>query len=69
MRGTRRWSGEDCNDLTAAIGECAADARAFYVLSFEGAHADHGNEYHDLGVTVDKQGITARTRTGYYAQP
>jgi VWFA-related protein len=57
------------NDLTAAIGECATDAHAFYVLSFEGARADHENEYHDLGVTVDKQGITARTRTGYYAQP
>jgi VWFA-related protein len=57
------------NDLTAAIRECATDAHAFYVLSFEGAQADHGNEYHDLGVTVDKQGITARTRTGYYAQP
>jgi VWFA-related protein len=57
------------NDLTAAIGECAADTHAFYVLSFEGARADHENEYHDLEVTVDRPGITARTRTGYYAQP
>ncbi len=57
------------NDLTAAIGECTADAHAFYVLSFQGARADHENEYHDLEVTVDKPGVTARTRTGYYAQP
>lgn len=27
------------------------------------------SECHSLGVTVDKPGITARTRTGYYAQP
>jgi VWFA-related protein len=57
------------NDLTAAIADCAADANAFYVLSFEAARADRGGEYHSLGVTVDKPGITARTRTGYYAQP
>jgi VWFA-related protein len=57
------------NDLTAAITDCVADADAFYDVSFEGARADHANEYHAIGVTVDKPGITARTRTGYYAQP
>jgi VWFA-related protein len=57
------------NDLTAAITDCVADADAFYVVSFEGARADHANEYHAIGVTVDKPGITARTRTGYYAEP
>ena len=56
------------NDLTAAIADCAADADAFYVLSFEAARADQANEYHALAVTVDKPGIKARTRTGYYAQ-
>jgi VWFA-related protein len=57
------------NDLTAAIADCAADANAFYVVSFEAARARRGEEYHSLGVTVDKPGITVRTRTGYYAQP
>jgi len=57
------------NDLTGAIANCEADANAFYVLSFDAARADRANEYHSLGVTVDKPGITARTRTGYYAQP
>ena len=57
------------NDLTAAIANCTADADAFYVLSFDAARADQANEYHSLGVTVDKPGIAARTRTGYYAQP
>jgi VWFA-related protein len=57
------------NDITAAIAECAADTNAFYVLSFDPPRADKANEYHSLGVTVDKPGITARTRTGYYNQP
>jgi VWFA-related protein len=57
------------NDLTATIGECSADADAFYVLSFEGARPDHANEYHALEVKVGKPEITVRMRTGYYAQP
>jgi VWFA-related protein len=65
--GGRVFNGS--NDLTASIANCAADADAFYVLSFDAARAEQPNEYHSLGVTVDKPGITARTRTGYYAQP
>ena len=57
------------NDLTAEIAHCTADADAFYVLSFEAARADQANEYHSIEVKIGKPGITARTRTGYYAQP
>jgi VWFA-related protein len=58
------------NDLTAAIAECTADADSFYVLSFDAARPDQTfDDYHALGVTVDKPGTTVRTRTGYYAQP
>jgi VWFA-related protein len=57
------------NDITDAIRSCAADADAFYVLSFSARPADQANEYHSLAVTVDKPGMTVRTRTGYYAQP
>ena len=57
------------NDITAAITTCTADADAFYVLSFEAPRADHADEYHSLAVTVDRPGVTSRTRTGYYAQP
>jgi VWFA-related protein len=57
------------NDITTAIAECAADANAFYVLSFDAPRADKPDEYHSLAITVDKPGMTARTRTGYYAQP
>ena len=57
------------NDLTAEIANCAADANAFYVISFDPPRADKPNEYHSVGIAVDKPGITARTRTGYYNQP
>jgi VWFA-related protein len=57
------------NDLTAEIARCTADADAFYVLSFDAARADQANEYHSVEVKIGKPGVTARTRTGYYAQP
>ena len=57
------------NDLAQEVAEAGADARAFYILSFEGARADAANEYHAINVTVDKPGVKVRTRTGYYAQP
>ncbi len=57
------------NDLAASIADCTSDAEAYYVVTLDSARADHANESHALGVTVDKPGVTARTRTGYYAQP
>jgi VWFA-related protein len=57
------------NDLTSEISACTADARAFYVLSFEPPKPDHPDEYHTLQVSVNKPGAAARTRTGYYDQP
>jgi hypothetical protein len=61
------------NDLPAAmaneIAQSAGDARSFYVLTFQAAQAEHANEYHNLQVKIDQPGVTARTRTGYYARP
>jgi len=57
------------NDLSGEIAHCASDADSFYVLSFDPARADQANEYHSITVKINKSGITARTRTGYYAQP
>lgn len=56
------------NDIAKAIVSCVEDTRASYTLSFDSALADNPNEYHNLQVKVDKSGLTARTRTGYYAQ-
>jgi hypothetical protein len=57
------------NDIAGQIDNCVKDAPAFYTLSFEPPKADRANEYHDLKVTVDQSGLTARTNTGYYNQP
>jgi VWFA-related protein len=57
------------NDIPAQIARAEADANAYYVLSFDSPPADGPNEYHALDVKIGKPGLTARTRTGYYAQP
>jgi len=57
------------NDIAAEIASSIADTNAFYVLTFDGLPGDGPNEYHALQVKIDKPGLTARTRAGYYAQP
>ena len=57
------------NDVEGMLKQCMADTEAYYSLSFTGAKADDRNEYHHIEVRVDKPGLTARTRDGYYAQP
>jgi VWFA-related protein len=54
------------NDLGAEINKCISDAQAFYVLSFQAAPPDEVNAYHAIEVKLDKPGLSARTRTGYY---
>ncbi|MFZ0137196.1 MAG: hypothetical protein WAK89_09065, partial [Candidatus Sulfotelmatobacter sp.] len=56
------------SDVAGLIAKCVADTKAYYTLFFQAADADHPDEYHDLQVKIDKPGLTARTRTGYYAQ-
>jgi VWFA-related protein len=57
------------NDIVRQIESCVADTNAWYTLSFDSPPADGPDEYHKLEVKVDKAGLTARTSTGYYAQP
>jgi VWFA-related protein len=57
------------NDIVSLLQKCLEDTEAYYELSFAPAPADHRDEYHKLLVQVAKPGLTARTRTGYYAQP
>jgi VWFA-related protein len=56
------------NDLASLIDRCIADAKAYYVLTYHAPAAAHPSEYHGIEVHVTKPGLTARTRTGYYAQ-
>jgi VWFA-related protein len=57
------------NDVTAQIALAASDAAAFYTLTIKSPSSESPNEYRAVSVRVDKPGLTARTRTGYYAQP
>jgi hypothetical protein len=57
------------NDIANEIATCIADAKAYYALTFEAAPGDGPNEYHALEVKLDKPGLLARSRFGYYAQP
>lgn len=56
------------NDISAMLEQAFRDADAWYEISFQPASAEP-NEYHQIEVRVDKPGLIARTRTGYYAQP
>jgi len=57
------------SDVSAMIARCFDDARAWYEITFDMPGAEQPNEYHHVSVTVDKPGLIARTRDGYYAQP
>ncbi len=57
------------NDLASQIDRCVADAKTYYVLTYNRPPAAHPDEYHGIEVKVDKPGLKARTRTGYYSQP
>jgi len=57
------------NDLEGEIAASVRDADAFYEVTFEGLRGDGPNEFHALEMKADRPGLTARTQTGYYAQP
>ncbi|WP_184216309.1 VWA domain-containing protein [Granulicella aggregans] len=57
------------NDIVAMLQSAMNDSKAYYEISFEAAVGEHPDEYHKVEVQVDKPGMVARTRTGYYAQP
>jgi VWFA-related protein len=57
------------NDVANQINRCIEDANDFYQLSFDPPKAAQADEYHELGVGVNKPGLTVRTTTRYYDQP
>lgn len=56
------------NDIAGEIARCVADADGYYVLQLPMAPAEKQDEYHSIVVQVNRAGLIARTRTGYYAQ-
>jgi VWFA-related protein len=57
------------NNVAKMLDQCLSDAEEFYVLSYESLPAKTANEYHGIQIQVNKPGLKARTRTGFYAQP
>jgi VWFA-related protein len=56
-------------DIAGMINKCIADTDSWYRITFAPAVAEHPNEFHQIEVKLDKPGLTARTRDGYYIQP
>lgn len=57
------------NDMTSQINRCIADTDAYYSIAVDTTPSDQPNVYHAVTVKTATPGLTARTRTGYYAQP
>jgi len=57
------------SDLPALIDRCAADGSSYYVVTYDLPPASRSDEYHAVEVKIDRPGVAARTRGGYYAQP
>jgi VWFA-related protein len=60
---------ESSNAVDDLLKQCLSDMDSWYEITFAMPPAEKPNEYHHLAVKVDKPGLTARTRDGYYAQP
>jgi VWFA-related protein len=55
------------NDITQYVQRCVADAQAYYQITFLPTLEQKKDEmYHRIEVKVNKGGMTARTRQGYY---
>ena len=57
------------NDIAGDLQRCLADIAPYYEMSFDPAPGTQADQYHQLQIKVAKDGLTARTRQGYYAQP
>ena len=55
------------NDVSAALRQCVAETQDYYEITFEPAPPDPKNYYHRVEVKVSKPDLSARARTGYYA--
>jgi VWFA-related protein len=57
------------SDVSSMLSRCLDDTKAWYEITFDALGAEQPNEYHHIAISVDKPGLSARTRDGYYAQP
>ena len=57
------------NRVDALLKRSMEDLKSYYEITFDRPLADQRDNYHQIEVKVDKPGVTARTRTGYYWEP
>jgi VWFA-related protein len=57
------------SDIEGVIRRCLSDADGWYEITFDAPPAEKPNEYHHLEIKLNKPGLIARTRDGYYDQP
>jgi VWFA-related protein len=60
---------EGNSDVAGMIARCLLDAKSWYEIGFDPMPPDKPDEYHHIEVKVDRPGVVARTRDGYYANP
>jgi VWFA-related protein len=56
-------------NFSEAMSKFINDESDFYMMSFDSAPAPTPDEFHSIGVNVDRPGTTVRTAASYYAQP
>jgi VWFA-related protein len=57
------------NDISGLLKQCVADTGAYYKISLDPPPTERKDVYHHLTVKLAEPGLTARTTTGYYAEP
>ena len=55
------------NDLTGAIRRAMDDARVTYVLAYSPSHDQWDNKFREIKIKVNRSGLDARYRKGYFA--
>ena len=57
------------DSIMNTLNHTLEDLNAFYVVAIDAPVTEQPNTYHSVGIKLDAPGLSARTRTGYYAQP
>lgn len=64
--GTTVFKADRIEDLDGAYAQVAAELRNLYTVGFYPTDAKERGAWHELEVSVNRPGFTARTRRGYY---
>jgi VWFA-related protein len=57
------------SDVAGGLTRSLADVESWYEITYDPPPAEKAGVYHHIEIMVDKPGLIARTRDGYYAQP